>query len=65
MNDVKYFKDKLNEEEQSVVLTDMKELIDNYSIDKPYRLKLLGTDIPLEYKVIAYKNKYTGPIRTK
>jgi len=55
MNDVKYFKDKLNEEEQSVVLTDMKELIDNYSIDKPYRLKLLGTDIPLEYKVIAYK----------
>jgi len=55
MNDVKYFKDKLNMEEQSVVLTDMKELIDNYSIDKPYRLKLLGTDIPLEYKVIAYK----------
>ena len=53
--DVKYFKEKLNIEEQKLILKHLKEVVDYNIVDKPYKLQLLDADIPLNYKSIAYK----------
>lgn len=65
MNDVKFFKEKMNIEEQNKVLTEMEEILKHCRIEKPYRLQLLDAEIPPEYKAVAYKKieslKYLEP----
>jgi len=55
MSDSIYFKNKLNNQQQEHILQDMEKVVKMYSIDKPYRIQLLDSDIPLEYKAIAFK----------
>jgi len=65
MNDVRFFKDKLQPSEQKLVLQQMKEVREHCDVVKPYRLTLLDADIPLAYKACAYKKistlKYMEP----
>lgn len=55
MTDTLYFKNELTTEQQEHILQDMEKVVNMYRIDKPYRIQLLDTDIPLEYKAIALK----------
>jgi ATP-dependent Lon protease len=65
MNDVKYFKDKMSKEQQKVVLDQIKAIKGHCEVDKPYRLALLDSDIPIPYKACAYRKintlKYMEP----
>jgi ATP-dependent Lon protease len=65
MNDMQYFKKKLSPEEQRVVIKQLEEVKTHCSVSKPYRLQLLGAEIPSEYKAVAYKKvsmlKYMEP----
>jgi ATP-dependent Lon protease len=54
-NDLKYFKKYLTPEEQAGVLKELGELNKIMLVDKPYRLTLLETKIPQQYKAIALK----------
>ena len=53
MNDVKYFKENMTVTDQLKVIEQMKEIRKITNIEKPYRLALLDTQIPLLYKSIA------------
>ena len=55
MNDVKYFKKELTLDQQEKALTEIKNLNSYSHIVKPYRLKLLESDIPIHFKSIAYR----------
>ena len=55
MNDTKFFNEKLTIEEQNKIIKELKAVQEHCYIDKPYRLTLLDTDIPSEYKAVAYK----------
>ena len=65
MNDVRFFKDKLQPAEQKLVLQQMQEVREHCDVVKPYRLTLLNANIPLQYKACAYKKisslKYMEP----
>lgn len=65
LNDTKFFKEKLTVVEQAKVLKELEAVMQHCHIDKPYRLTLLDTDIPPEYKAVAYKKintlKYMEP----
>ena len=52
-NEVDYFKKKLSHKEQLKVMNDLKEINKHINIDKPYRLTLLESSIPPQYKAIA------------
>lgn len=52
-NEVDYFKKKLSHKEQLKVMNDLKEINKHINIDKPYRLTLLESGIPPQYKAIA------------
>jgi ATP-dependent Lon protease len=54
-NDLKYFKKYLTHEEQADVLKELGELNKIMLVDKPYRLTLLESKIPQQYKAIALK----------
>ena len=54
-NDLKYFKKYLTHEEQAGVLKELGELNKIMLVDKPYRLTLLESKIPQQYKAIALK----------
>ena len=53
MNDYKYFKDNLSIEEQKKVLYEVEEINKINIVQKPYRLTLLESDIPIHLKSIA------------
>ena len=53
MNDYKFFKEKLTIEEQLKVINEVKEINKVNIIQKPYRLSLLESDIPINLKSIA------------
>ena len=55
LNDVNFFENKLSIEEQEKVLTEMKAIKKHTTTDKPYRLKLLDSDIPTIFKATAFK----------
>ena len=55
MNDSKFFNDKLSVKEQESILTELEEIKKHTEIDKPYRLALIESKIPITYKSIAYK----------
>ena len=54
MNEFKYF-NGLNIEQQKIVLKKMKELNEYDNVEKPYRLQLVESEIPVEYKSCAIK----------
>ena len=54
-NDLKYFKKYLSHEQQAEVLKELGELNKIMLVDKPYRLTLLESKIPQQYKAIALK----------
>jgi hypothetical protein len=54
-NDLRYFKKNLSIQEQRKVIDEMEAVHKISLIDKPYRLTLLETDIPLKYKAVALK----------
>jgi ATP-dependent Lon protease len=53
MNDYKYFKDNLSFEEQKRVLNEVEEINKINIVQKPYRLTLLESDIPIHLKSVA------------
>ena len=53
MNDYKYFKDNLSFEEQTKVLKEVEEINKINIVQKPYRLTLLESDIPINLKSVA------------
>lgn len=59
MNDVRFFRDNLNPEEQANVIRQVEEIKQHCEVDKPYRLTLLDADIPVSYKASAYKKLNT------
>ena len=65
MNDTKFFQNKLTVDQQSIILQQIEEVHKHSQVDKPYRLALLDTDIPVHFKSIAYKKisnlKYMEP----
>ena len=54
MNDFKYFA-KMPIESQKKVLVKLKEVNDYYSVEKPYRISLLESTIPIAFKSQALK----------
>ena len=54
-NDLRYFRRHMNPEEQQKVIQDLKEIHAVSIIQKPYRLTLLETDIPIAFKAIAMR----------
>jgi hypothetical protein len=54
-NDLKYFKKHLSNEQQAGVLSELEELNKMMLVEKPYRLTLLESKIPKQYKAIALK----------
>ena len=49
MNEFKYF-NGLNVEQQKIILRKMKDLNEYDNVEKPYRLQLIESEIPVEYK---------------
>ena len=64
INDYKYFK-KISVDEQRDVLSKLDDVIKISKVSKPYRITLLDSEIPDEYKAHALKKinslKYMGP----
>ena len=54
MNDYKYFK-SLNPDNQSKILKKLREVKKFTKVEKPYRITLLESDIPVEFKSCAFK----------
>ena len=54
MNDFKYFKD-MDIEKQQLVLRKLKEVNEFSNVEKPYRISLLESNIPVEFKSVAMK----------
>lgn len=48
--ELEYFKKKLSNKEQLQIMKDMKEINDHIIVDKPHRLALLQSDMPIKYK---------------
>ena len=53
LNDFKYFQDKLSLDEQKRVLAEVEEINKITNTEKPYRLALLESSIPVELKAVA------------
>ena len=54
MNDFKYFKD-MNLDNQRKILQKLKEVNQFTNVDKPYRLSLIESEIPIPFKAAALK----------
>jgi ATP-dependent Lon protease len=54
MNDFKYFK-KLDLDVQTKILTKLKDVNSYSNVEKPYRISLIESDIPIEFKAYAMK----------
>jgi ATP-dependent Lon protease len=54
-NDLRYFRRHMTSAEQQKVIADLKQIHEVSIIQKPYRLSLLETDIPITFKSIAMR----------
>ena len=52
-NEMDYFKKKMSNKEQLKIMNDLKEINAHVNVDKPYRLALLESKIPTQYKAIV------------
>ena len=59
MNDMQYFKNKMTPAQQQLVIRQLEEVKEHCMVEKPYRIQLLGAEIPPEYKAVAYKKVST------
>ena len=55
VSDLRYFKENMTHEEQLKVLEELEKIKKHTSIDKPYRLALIESDIPMAIKACAFK----------
>ena len=53
MNDLKYFKNEIDLDNQKVLIDELKQINQSFTIDKPYRIILLESDIPQMFKIAA------------
>jgi ATP-dependent Lon protease len=51
--ELEYFRNKLSNKEQIEIMKDLKEVNDSIHIEKPYRLSILQSNIPANFKAIA------------
>ena len=65
MNDLRYFRDELPIQQQKKLIKEIEEVKELMKIEKPYRLKLLESDIPQMFKACALKKvnslRYMAP----
>lgn len=54
-NDITFFKQKLNCDEQQLILKEMESIQKMTKVEKPYRLTLLESNIPTEFKSCALR----------
>ena len=52
-SELEYFRNKLSNKEQIGIMTDLKEVNKSIQIEKPYRLSILQSNIPANFKAIA------------
>lgn len=52
-DEVDYFKHKLSNKQQLQVMSELKEINKHINVDKPYRLRLLDTNMPAKFKSVA------------
>ena len=55
LNDLKYFKTELTTDKQETMIKEMRTLNNISTIDKPYRIILLESEIPSNFKISALK----------
>ena len=55
MNDLKYFKNTIEIENQNKLITELKNINESSTVDKPYRILLLESEIPQVFKIAALK----------
>jgi len=53
MNEFDYFKTRMSNREQLKIMEDLKKINKHINIDKPYRLALLQSNIPTNFKALA------------
>jgi ATP-dependent Lon protease len=58
-SEIKYFKTKLSHKEQEKAMAELKEINSHIHVDKPYRLMLLQSKIPLKYKATVMQKLNT------
>jgi ATP-dependent Lon protease len=58
-NEIDYFKHKLSNKEQQVIMADLKDINRHIYADKPYRLALLQSNIPAKFKTVAMQKLNT------
>ena len=52
-DEIEYFKKKLSNKEQMNIMNDLKEINKHINIEKPYRLTLLQSKMPANFKAVA------------
>ena len=57
--EIKYFKTKLSHKEQVKVISDLKEVNNHIRIDRPYRIMLLQSKMPIKYKATVMQKLNT------
>ena len=55
LDDLKYFKEKVEINKQESLIDEMQKVNKEYTIEKPYKIILLESDIPTTFKVAALK----------
>ena len=55
MNDLKYFHEQMSVEEQKLALSQIEIIKQHSDISKPYRLTLIESNIPPQYKACAFR----------
>ena len=55
LDDLKYFKEKVEIDKQESLIDEMQKVNKEYTIEKPYKIILLESDIPTTFKVAALK----------
>lgn len=55
LDDLKYFKEKVEIDKQESLIVEMQKVNKEYTIEKPYKIILLESDIPTTFKVAALK----------
>lgn len=55
LNDYKFFKEKLNIYEQEKVIKELEEIQNMTTVNKPYKLQLLESNVPQKFKSCAFK----------
>ena len=55
MNDIKYFRKEINLDKQKEIIIELKKLNELSTVEKPYKILLLESDIPYNFKISALK----------